>query len=65
MRGKAELTRRVFTTEAALDAISTHLQRAEASPFNSNLTPELTGRAYNAITDKLTMKGTLTRAPVE
>jgi hypothetical protein len=31
----------------------------------SNLTPELTGRAHNTITAKLTMKGKLIRAPVE
>jgi hypothetical protein len=28
-------------------------------------TLELTGRAFNAITDKLTMTGMLTRAPVQ
>jgi hypothetical protein len=33
--------------------------------MRSGLTPELTGRAHNAITDNFTMKDRLTRAPVE
>jgi hypothetical protein len=33
--------------------------------LGSNLTPELTGRGHKAITDKLTMKGKLIRAPVQ
>jgi hypothetical protein len=35
------------------------------SKAESRRTPELTGRARNAASDKFTMKGTLTRAPVE
>jgi hypothetical protein len=34
-------------------------------PTTGGLTPELTGRVFNAITGELTMKCMLTRAPVQ
>jgi hypothetical protein len=43
----------------------TVLAPSRASIIFRDLTPELTGRAFKAGTGKLTMKGKLTRAPVE
>jgi hypothetical protein len=50
---------------AAARALAEYVLLASGRCFQARLTPELTGRASNADTDKLTMTSELTRAPVE